>query len=223
MMEEYTPGSESEESQPSQLKQWLQDNLRIIVSIFIVVVIAGWIYSYSKRGNTPVSEEESVATEEQATEEGAVQIADNSQQDQQKEEPTKPTQNEEVKPAPKEEAKPAVEAPKEEVSSAAASKETTGSFVETAVKGNGTTHLARRALADYLEKNPDSALTKEHKIYIEDYLRKNIGRHGNVAVGTQIEFSKDLIQRSIEQSKKLSDNQLKNLQKYSARVSTLWK
>lgn len=223
MMEEYTPGSESEseESQAGQLKQWFQDNLRIIVSIFIVVVIAGGIYSYSKRGNVPTTTEEPVATENQS-EEGTVQIAGNSEE--KSPETTKEAAvNKEEK---KEESKPAVEAPKtespkEEVSSSTASKETTDSFIEIAAKGNGTTHLARMALADYLEKNPDSSLTKEHKIYIEDYLRKNVGKSGNIAVGTQIEFSKDLIQRSIEQAKKLNNNQLKNLQKYSAQVSTL--
>ena len=63
--------------------------------------------------------------------------------------------------------------------------------------------------------------TKEHKIYIEDYLRKNISQKGGVHVGTSLEFSKDLVQKAIAQSKTLNERQLKNLQKYSARVTSL--
>ena len=99
------------------------------------------------------------------------------------------------------------------------SRETETSFVETAERGNGTTHLARRALAHYLEKNADSSLTAEHKVYIEDYLRKNIEFRGTVTTKTSIEFSKDLVRQGIEKSKTLNDRQLQNLKKYSARVS----
>jgi len=210
MMEEYTSENETQDSTSDRAKRWLQDNLRIIVSIMIVAVIAGGIYSYSKRGNAPLATEEIASTETVNEEEGAVEISDEQEQ---KEEAVgkQETAKTETTTAPK----------TEEVTSAATSKETGSSFVETAVKGEGSTNLARRALANYLEKNPDSALTKEHKIYIEDYLRKNVGAKGAVHVGTQIEFSKDLIQKSIEQSKGLTESQLKNLQKYSARVSSL--
>ena len=111
-------------------------------------------------------------------------------------------------------------APKEQAAPAT-SKETEGSFVETAGKGNGVTHLARTALANYLEKNPDSQLTAEHKIYIEDYLRKKVGFTGRVFVGTSVEFSKNLIQEAIGKSKQLNDNQLKNLYKYAVMVPSL--
>ena len=218
MMEEYTSENETQDSTSDRAKRWLQDNLRIIVSIMIVAVIAGGIYSYSKRSNAPLATEEIASTETvNNEEEGAVKISDEQAQEEaagkQEESATqkKETTKTETATAPK----------TAEVTSAATSKETGSSFVETAVKGEGSTHLARRALANYLEKNPDSALTKEHKIYIEDYLRKNAGARGAVHVGTQIEFSKDLIQKSIEQSKGLTESQLKNLQKYSACVSSL--
>ena len=45
-MEEYTPEEKNEKVE--ELKRWFQDNLRIIVSVAIVIVIAGGIYSYSK-------------------------------------------------------------------------------------------------------------------------------------------------------------------------------
>lgn len=194
-MEEYTP--QSEEAKSEQFKRWFQDNLRIIISVLIVVVIAGGIYSYSKRGESPIVSDES--SSEQLNEDGAsVEVANSDEQ-------ATDVQN----------------ASDKEVSSAATSKETEGSFIESAGKGDGLTNLARRATANYLEKNPDSTLTKEHKIYIEDYLRKNVVSKNGVKVGSSVEFSKELIQKAIEKSKTLNDRQLKNLQKYSARVSSL--
>lgn len=44
------------EIETGKAKQWLQDNLRIIISILIVVAIAGGIYSYSKRSQSPSQE-----------------------------------------------------------------------------------------------------------------------------------------------------------------------
>lgn len=176
-----------------KMKQWLQDNLRIIISIAIVILIAGGIYSYSKRTQAPVSEEK--ATQEIVSEEKIEEGV---------------TAEEEAKPAPE----------KAQAPSVAISQETEKSFIETATRGNGMTHLARRALADYLEKNPDSALTPEHKIYIEDYLRKNVPQK-RIYVGTSVEFSKDLIQKAIEKSKTLNEKQLKNLHKYAVRVPSL--
>lgn len=173
----------------NKIKQWLQDNLRIIISVIIVVLIAGGIYSYSKRTEAPVNEQASQgAVAEQSATTDTV---------------TTPQNNAAKKVAP-----------------AASSQETEKSFVETAGKGDGMTVLARRALANYLEKNPDSALTPEHKIYIEDFLRKNVPSK-KIFVGTSAEFSKDLIQNAITKSKTLNDAQLKNLHKYTLRVPSL--
>lgn len=192
-MEEYTP--ESQEAKIEDIKRWFQDNLRIVISIAIVIVIAGGIYSYSRRTDSPIVTTDE-ATEQAATDENSVEVT------------TESEGSETI-------------ATKEEVSSVATSKETEGSFIETAGKGDSLTVLARRAAANYLEKNQDSAITKEHKIYIEDYLRKNVGQKGGIKVGTSVEFSKDLVQKAIEQSKTLNERQLKNLEKYSARVSSL--
>ena len=176
-------------------KQWLQDNLRIIISILIVVAIAGGIYSYSKRSQSPsqdLANQEMNQPGEGATE--GIVAGD----------------------------KTAASASKNEKQAVAAatSQETDNSFIETAGHGDSMTKLARTALANYLEKNPDSTLTPEHKIYIEDYLRKNVPPQ-RVFVGTSLEFSKDLIQKAITQSKTLNDRQLKNLHKYSVMVPSL--
>jgi len=195
-MEEYTP--DSQEAKVEELKRWFQDNLRIVISVAIVIVIAGGIYSYSKRTDSPIVAEQGQTKDKNVTDENQAVETKNDKQ-----------------------AVTEGKGAKQEVSSAEASKETEASFVETAVKNDSLTVLARKATANYLEKNQDSALTKEHKIYIEDYLRKNVSHSGGVHVGTSVEFSKDLIQKAIAQSKTLNERQLKNLQKYSARVSSL--
>lgn len=181
-----------------ETNSWLKDNLRIIISIIIVVAIAGGVYSYSKRTqNVAVTESDTQITEEQAVEEESANKVEIT------------------------EGQEAVKQQKQEQVTPATSQETDGSFIETAGSGDGKTHLARRALANYLEKNPDSALTAEHKIYVEDYLRKYSGSNGNVHVGTSVEFSKDLINKAIDSSKQLNDKQLQNLHKYVLRVPSL--
>lgn len=199
----------NENSEEGKAKQWLQDNMRIIISILIVILIAGGIYSYSKRTEAPQMEDQdqsvSLNEENAANEEQGAIMEENQNQSQE------------------ENSQQNVETPnnQEQTSSVATSQETEGSFVETAVRGDSKTTLARKALADYLEKNPDSALTAEHKVYIEDYLRKNVQYNGRVFVGTSVEFSKNMIKNAIDQSKGLSEGQLQNLHKYALRVPSL--
>ena len=186
-----------EDSSADQAKAWIQENLRIIVSVFIVAAIALGIYSYSQR------------TEMLSSDDGSVLLDTNGDQTGIAPEQADGTADSTVK----SDVKPGV------VVTPELSRETENSFVEQAERGDGTTHLARRALAHYLEKNTDSSLTAEHKIYIEDYLRKNINYTSVVSTKTSIDFSKNLISQAIEKSKTLNDKQLQNLKKYSARVS----
>ena len=90
-------------------------------------------------------------------------------------------------------------------------------IVVSPAKGNGVTHLARQALKEYLKDNPGLAkeLTAEHKIYIEDYLRKNVAEAPSVLqMDDTVAFPRDLIEEAIGQAQKLTDSQLTNLQKY---------
>lgn len=184
------------------VKNWFSDNLRIIISIIIVVVIAGGVYSYSKRSQAPANNPSQATVQEQS---GTASTDQNA--------PAQPgTQNT---------SNPTTTAPSTpQISSTTTSQETETSFVETAGRGDGTIRLARTALANYLEKNPDSTLTPEHKIYIEDYLSKKVGAQ-RLALGASKEFQKDLIGQAIAASKNLNQNQLNNLHKYAVRVPSL--
>ncbi|OGI35560.1 MAG: hypothetical protein A2259_00340 [Candidatus Moranbacteria bacterium RIFOXYA2_FULL_43_15] len=206
---------QDEESEQEGFKSWLQENLRIVISVLIVVLIAGGIYSYSNR-SVEVAQDSSTGTEKIFTEDSdgkqiaatETEKADDTDKSGQKQDTQDKT------------ADTTKDTPSEKASPEATSQETENSFVETAVQGDGTTKMARRAAANYLEKNPDSGLTAEHKIYVEDYMRKRV-QSGNVKVGTSVEFSKSLIQEAIAKSKTLNDSQLKNLHQYAARVPSL--
>lgn len=225
-----------------KLKDWLQDNIRIILSVLIVVAIAAGIYSYSKRAEAPLNQEEIAIDElmdeeeddaitiigedkemmeEDAMEEEEIAMEEDVAEvmiDEAEEEVVVETVEEPVKEVVVEDV---VVSQPEQDNQAAVSEESDDAFIEKAVAGDSKTTLARKALRNYLEKNNDSSLTAEHKIYIEDYLQKSVGHSGGVAIGSDVAFSKTLLRNAIEKSKTLSDDQLNNLKKYSSRVSNL--
>ncbi|MBL7053118.1 MAG: hypothetical protein ISS02_00435 [Candidatus Portnoybacteria bacterium] len=90
-------------------------------------------------------------------------------------------------------------------------------IIEKANPGEGVTHLARRALKNYLEDNPQE-LTNEHKVYIEDYLKDKTGLNP-LEIGEEVSFSEDLVKEAIDASLQLTPDQLKNLEQYSALVA----
>jgi hypothetical protein len=206
----------SSEDGRENMKVWLQENLRMLVSIVIVVVIAGGIYAYSKRTQAPMVKDEVASSQDSS--EGKISVIGGETAD----EGNVSEETQEAAPAADETAQKPAEAvaPETKAEPAITSQETESSFVEAAALGDGTTKLARRALANYLEKNPDASLTPEHKIYIEDYLRRQVP-DGGLSIGATREFSKDMIANAIEKSKNLNEKQLKNLEKYSRSVSGL--
>ena len=94
-------------------------------------------------------------------------------------------------------------------------------YIEKAEKGEGMTHLARRALKEYLQENPQNfEITPEHKIYIEDYITKKLGGRW-LELGETLEISEDLLKEGIEKAEDLSPEQLQNLTQYSQLVPSL--
>ncbi len=190
------------EESHGEVRGWFQENLRVIVSIFIVAAIALGIYSYSRhaenlsdadiaslletKGDDTESTAGTATAETSATEMKNVEEAGVS---------------------------------KGTVVTPELSKETDGAFVETAEAGDGMTHLARRALTHTLEQDSNLSLSAEQKVYVEDYLRKNVDQKA-VSTGTSVEFSKETISKAIDSAKSLNGAQLANLKKYSQRVSS---
>ena len=94
-------------------------------------------------------------------------------------------------------------------------------YVEVAKQGEGITHLARKALKEYLSENSQNfELTPEHKIYIEDYITKKMGGSWLI-LGENLEISGDLIAEAIEKAETLTPEQLENLTQYSQLVPFL--
>jgi len=223
---EETPEVQEDLGSGGKFKNWLQDNIRIILSVLIVVAIAAGIYSYSKRAETPIGQEE-IAMEEveqQEIEEAVTIIGEEASEVEE--------DGEEIAAVPDEsdtEEVAAADDQREDVrvsegtedNQISVSEETETSFIQTAVRGDSITTLSRKALRNYLEKSNDSSLTAEHKIYIEDYMRKKMNYSGGMQVGEKMTFSKTLIEEAIGQSKTLNDNQLENLKKYSSRVRNI--
>lgn len=93
--------------------------------------------------------------------------------------------------------------------------------VETAQEGEGITHLARRALKNYLQDNPQSfQVSPEHKVYIEDYLAKKMGGQ-TLKLGQTVEFSDDLLKEAIQEAEMLSPQQIENLGQFSQLAPSL--
>jgi hypothetical protein len=187
-----------EESHSGEVRSWFQENLRIIVSIFIVAAIALGIYSYSQRAEN-LSDEDIASLLETKGDEA--------------ESASSETMKDETMTADEAVSKGTVVTPE-------LSQETDGAYVETAEAGDGMTHLARRALTHTLEANSDTSLTAEQKIYVEDYLQKHVGGTGQLDPGSKVEFSKESISQAIASSKTLNDAQLAHLKKYSQRVNS---
>ena len=174
----------------------------VVLPIIAILVLAGGIYLYATQKSAPSALEEDLedltAEEISLIDEEELELIDTI--DEQADEETA--------------AEPEIEIIIPEP------KKTAGDISETAIQGDGVTHLARRALKDYLSDNPQKGtdLTNEHKVYIEDYLKDKTGSQP-LEVGDQVSFSKDLIQEAIDASLSLTENQLKSLEKYSALVA----
>jgi len=94
-------------------------------------------------------------------------------------------------------------------------------YLEVAERGEGITHLARRALKEYLSENSQNFdVTPEHKVYIEDYLTKQKGGHW-LNLEETMEFSGDSIQEAIDEAETLTPEQLENLTQFSQLVPSL--
>jgi hypothetical protein len=96
-----------------------------------------------------------------------------------------------------------------------------GSILVTAKKGQGYTHMAREALAEYLKAHTTD-LTPEHKIYIEDYLQKHLTDRAGLRVGDQVVFTESAINDAISSAQALTAGQLANLHQYAIRVPSLY-
>ncbi|MGA1046619.1 MAG: hypothetical protein ACO3UU_01295 [Minisyncoccia bacterium] len=85
--------------------------------------------------------------------------------------------------------------------------------------GDGVTHLARRAVAEY-SKDKEITLSKEQKIYAETILKnKYYQQYLNLSQEVQFELSD--LEDTLQKAQNLSENEIKAWSKYSHLVPSL--
>ncbi|MBU2025606.1 MAG: hypothetical protein ABIC19_04300 [Patescibacteria group bacterium] len=219
----------------SETKNWIQDNIRIVLSIVIVLAIALGVYSYSKRG----VEEEQGQVAQKTEEETDLQKLIEEQEQELANEQTGETLSQTEQSADSQKPEETTEQPEEqsgetaiqpETSEPQATEEPAGetiisqsgdAFEVTAATGDSLTTLARSAVKQYLDINNDSTLSAEHKIYIEDYLAKKMGYSDYLEIGQTKSFSQNDISEAVSAAKTLTPSQLEHLKIYSQRVSNI--
>jgi len=200
-----------------KVTQWLKNNFSaIILPIIALIILGGGIYLYSQQKNnnlqinqndmqsgTLVNLDNQQATSTVATSSTTTALQVQTQK------PQNSTENKKEKEVLQNEAQP-------QTSTQASLKNV---YSETAQKGDGITHLARRALKEYLQAN-HLKMSPEQKVYMEDYLQNHTGNR-MLMVGEKISFSRSLIEEAISHAQHLTQNQLRNLHHYSQLVPSL--
>lgn len=177
---------------------WFKKNSSIILAFVIIFVLAGGIYAYTSRNRIePIDFEELDLTKTEI--ETPVEIPELNPELELETEPIIP-ENLEIPETP-------------------AIIDSSKNYVETAKTGDGITHLARKALVKYLsETNSNSGLTKEHKVYIEDYIQNKTGDR-LLEAGETINFSVNLIQEAVEKSQNLTPEQLEKIAPFAKNIN----
>ena len=85
--------------------------------------------------------------------------------------------------------------------------------------GDGVTHLARKAVAEYT-KSQNITLSAEQKLYAETVLKNQYYQH-HLSVGQSIDFDMSSLENTIEDAQNLSPSQIENWSKYVPYVSHL--
>jgi len=178
----------------------LRNSPRTVSTLIVILIVVGAIFAFSDRGaRAPGPAETTVTPAPTSTESPTV---------------SSPDATATVKPG----EEPAQSQPSPTPLPAAA-EETDTAYLEVAERGNGVTHLARRAMERYLQAvTQETTVTVEHKVWIEDYLKDRLGRKP-LALGERLTVEKDLMRDAIAQSKDLTDAQLKHLTRFAQRVA----
>ena len=98
----------------------------------------------------------------------------------------------------------------------------TETYVEKAEKGDGLTHLSRKAITTYMNEE-GLELSDEERVYMEDYVQKRIAPEKTgpryLEVGEEVEISREIIEDALLEVENLTPNQLDNLTHYASLVS----
>lgn len=200
------PQFNTEPEQISGWRNWIRKyGSSVVLPIIALLILAGGIYLYSTQKN----EQKGIVLDEENNQEETLseeEILDMIEQEEPQEKSEEATEETEITDSDKITEKADREIiPENEV------------IITKAGTGDGITHLARHGLKEYLKENPQE-LTNEHKVFIEDYLKDQIGSR-SLEVGEEVSFSKKTIQEAINASNQLTESQIENLKQYSEQIN----
>ncbi len=210
--------------------KWFKDNFSaIILPIIALIILGGGIYLYSQQKNNSLQinpqdlqTSTTVNLDNQANEKETETAANSATEQKNQKEANVQTESKKISNNTSITIKAQGETSKKTESAAKptnAVKALQKAYTETAQAGEGITHLARRALRQYLQST-NQGLTPEQKIYAEDYIQNHTGTQ-MLTIGEKITFSQNLIKDAISQAQKLTTAQLQNLKQYSQLVPSL--
>ncbi|MDF1498421.1 MAG: hypothetical protein P1P85_03680 [Patescibacteria group bacterium] len=201
-----------------KIKDWSYENWQTILVVLIVLIVGISAYNYNQQDNNSENDSNSVAIVDEELNESDYEndMSDIEESDQEAE--IEKTDQEE---AIKEDAQNNESINEnentnkiEESRVLSSSNESEKNYTIIAEKGEGITHLSRRALEKYISETKTGAeLTKEQKIYAEDYIQNRTG-DSKIEIGHQETFSESLISEAISNAQNLSEKSLANLKKY---------
>jgi len=230
----------------------LDNGRLLLTALIIILLIGAGIYAYTQdterdASNTSVAEDGSnsegttiyegeaqTSNSEQDTEsqeenaEGQDAEGEESSSDESAESETESTESseeessEEDSEAPGETIYTGTGETSEEESEEKDEEETSGDYTFRAEPGDGVTHLARRAVANYLENNPDQAekVTPAHKIYMETVLTRN-NYQGSLDLEETVNFSESEVEQVVQDAIELPEDEVEDWQPYVSTVSSI--
>ena len=201
-------------------KDWSYENWQTILVVLIVLIVGISAYNYNQQNN-PSNENQSSVTivdnnESENVNENEIGEENNTNQEENNGEISEADiENEDRIEAAEKDSEPEINENEEESNLVISDSDDSGKiYTVYANRGEGITHLARRALNEYLQETEEEfGLTEEHKIYVEDYLQNRTGSE-SIEVNHQETFSESLIKEAILSAKQLTPESLDNLKKY---------
>ncbi|MDP3997435.1 MAG: hypothetical protein U1C49_01690 [Candidatus Andersenbacteria bacterium] len=195
--------AEDYEVEPKGLVERIKESPRTVSALIIILIVAAAVYAFS--GN-----KQSDTSDQQATDE---EVASEQTNEQSEATTGEETTGEEPAVVAMESVSPQQLA-QESQQLPEATRNDQG-YAEVAQAGDGVTNLARRATTRWLSENSAGYdVTNEHRIYIEDYIRKNLSSQP-LALGQTMTIPYDLTAQAVNEAGNLNSAQLQNLSQYT--------
>ncbi len=96
-------------------------------------------------------------------------------------------------------------------------KQAVSYYTETAQRGDGLTHIARRVILTYITSE-EAELSAEQVVYAEDYLQKRLQEERDeeiVLLGEDVAVSYQLVENAVEMANNLTQDQISNLKQFT--------